>query len=348
MSWLFWTLLRWLWNAIVTLLGMVVLHWLIFKKVSFKMAETAVLEYLDDRVAEALGISAPSLGQIVDFGWQWLAPLLIAIALMWSYHLFYSGNWKKPEGRRKLLGLALCLISAIVFLAGLGLLAAPSKEATRSDGLPKDHAAKSAIPSPPTTTVPSIPPAISNATPPAAITSSPRANTNYTAYEKEKLSIAMQELSDLLNKKGITTIKLTDDFIRGLHPIMGGSFKIDKETLLQKLGEISSGAEQLYTTIYKQMIPGNFYAEELTALVGVPETPVEQNPIYILNQTAGTYAGEVRTLAELLKNDDLQGKISVLNGRNIMLSQAKNNFQSWVLETNARITQKKRELREAK
>ena len=74
-----------------TLLG----NWLL-KKVPAKLTENAVTSWIDDRIAEFFGLSAPQLATVVDFLWAWGLPAILAILGIWLYHLTYE-RWGRSE-----------------------------------------------------------------------------------------------------------------------------------------------------------------------------------------------------------------------------------------------------------
>jgi hypothetical protein len=67
------------------------IYWLAgrqLRKFGFKLGENAVLGWIDDRIGEALGISAPTLATLADFVWDWGLPLVAVAAILWVYHQF--------------------------------------------------------------------------------------------------------------------------------------------------------------------------------------------------------------------------------------------------------------------
>lgn len=66
------------------------------RRLGFKLGENAVLGWIDDRIAEAFGITAPTLSALVDFVWDWGLPLFAVVAILWGYHQF-NKRWSSPE-----------------------------------------------------------------------------------------------------------------------------------------------------------------------------------------------------------------------------------------------------------
>jgi hypothetical protein len=61
-------------------------------KLIFKLAEHAVLGWGDDQIAEALGITSPSIQTIVT----WAIPLALAFLTLWAYHLIQTHFFHPP------------------------------------------------------------------------------------------------------------------------------------------------------------------------------------------------------------------------------------------------------------
>lgn len=76
-------------RAISALASFVLLH------VLYKLVEDAVAGWVNDRVADALGLTAPTVAQVVDIG-SFALPLLGVGAMMWLYHRSYAGS-RKPQ-----------------------------------------------------------------------------------------------------------------------------------------------------------------------------------------------------------------------------------------------------------
>jgi hypothetical protein len=54
--------------------------------VAIKAGENAVLGWIDDRIAEAFGIKAPTVSAVLAVIWEWGPPLALALALIGGFH----------------------------------------------------------------------------------------------------------------------------------------------------------------------------------------------------------------------------------------------------------------------
>jgi hypothetical protein len=55
-----------------------------------KLGEKAILDWLNAQIARAFHITSPSVEQVVRFAADWAPPAILAAAVMWSYHWWYS------------------------------------------------------------------------------------------------------------------------------------------------------------------------------------------------------------------------------------------------------------------
>jgi hypothetical protein len=116
-------------GSILTIVGI-----FISKKLPVRLGEHAVIGWIDERLAEILGLSAPSLTAVIDFTWNYCVPPLFVLLILWAYHLYNNRALNSENGKRKLLGLALIAVGIIALISGASLLAsAPEKTANPAD-----------------------------------------------------------------------------------------------------------------------------------------------------------------------------------------------------------------------
>jgi hypothetical protein len=81
--------MRWLKTALLYLLGQAGLTYavhLIFRRLPTALTENAVMGWLDDQIAAALGLSSPDGSTVVS----WAIPVLLAAAILWTYHVAHT------------------------------------------------------------------------------------------------------------------------------------------------------------------------------------------------------------------------------------------------------------------
>jgi hypothetical protein len=100
----------------------------IIKKLPMKLGENALIGWIDDRLGEFLGISAPTLQQVVTFSWDYLFPAIFALLVLWAYHVFNNRALAPQHWRRQLLGLALIAFGVLATFAGASLLITRNKD----------------------------------------------------------------------------------------------------------------------------------------------------------------------------------------------------------------------------
>jgi hypothetical protein len=117
----------------------------VFRKLPSKLGENAVISWMDDRIGETLGVSSPTLDQIITFGWDYLLPAVFAFLILWAYHVSNNRASAPESWRRHLIGLALVALGITATLYGASLLASPPR-ATANDKEKSPGAPPSAAP----------------------------------------------------------------------------------------------------------------------------------------------------------------------------------------------------------
>lgn len=186
----------------------------IIKKLPVMLGENAVIGWIDDRLGESLGISAPTLQQVVDFSWDYLFPAIFALLVLCAYHVFNNRALAPQNWRRQLLGLALIAFGVLATLAGISLLTNKSKEQSLVLNT-----------NPSTTQTPPAVRATDSSPPPRPDTASPSPRP-YTERQIRELLDALADAQSLISKQMLPlSIKIEEQAAnwRGIAGPTGGT-----------------------------------------------------------------------------------------------------------------------------
>ena len=53
--------------------------------IGYRLVADAIVGWINDRIAEALSITSPSVMNVLTFVWSWGPPLVLAALTLWSY-----------------------------------------------------------------------------------------------------------------------------------------------------------------------------------------------------------------------------------------------------------------------
>ncbi len=326
------------------------------KRLATKLVDNAMMGAIDDRIASFFGITVPS---VLDFLWSWCIPPALVIAVFLAYHWIRNGQWNERMGRRKLLGLALTTIGALLVLVGVGLLTNAGSQASpdkAQEELKAGATSSGTKPPPPgtvtqsaasPTSVPSVPPATSNtllAAPSIAAPPPPAVQVRPLTIKEEE---ALSDLSAIINSKGRAASNLAELLLQITHPMTRNDADQKPSVLRDRAQEIANMVDALDIEIYRNFLPARtFYSKELLAALGTSSTNRVDGAMYPFSQTTLGYVGTLNTallIADTAKNEQVSRMVlgTTRDSRN-QFEAAANNFKKWIDAFNSRVEERRR------
>jgi hypothetical protein len=289
-----------------------------------------------------VGLGMANLGQAVDFaiqhlenpgwlgnGWMQFAAIVIGLILIfWDRK---RPTWlPSPElnSRQMIIGgLVIILIGAALVAAGLwqGQPAESSVSGTQLQPQVQAPPQPAAAPAPTPT--------------PALVQPSFRTNA-----DREGISVALSDLSKILNTQATPTFDLANKFYIESGLDGGGTdlpqFPLEKDVIISKLQAIADGAQTTFTEIYNKWLPNvsESIKEELGVVVGPGGARPEQ-PVYNFFQNTLGLIGDIRGVAAINKTGDKFTSLGVFAYRAREWQQANNAFGAWIGQTRGRSVQ---------
>jgi hypothetical protein len=63
-----------------------------------RLGEDAIVHWLNEQIAEKLGIASPTVEQVSGFAVEWLPPAVLALICLSGWLLYLHGHWRLPHG----------------------------------------------------------------------------------------------------------------------------------------------------------------------------------------------------------------------------------------------------------
>jgi hypothetical protein len=307
---------------------------LLLKKAFPKLTENAVTSWVDDKIGEFLGWSAPDVSTILS--WVW--PAVVVALILWGYHEFYSRLIRDPPqssgDRFSATGVVYeppqrawiqrvepshIIILGLV-IAGVGVAwqtyRGPTLLSTRVPGTTTQPVEQTVSPTP--------------------------VLPKYDPAKKAELDGLMLTISRLLNKEGLEILQSQQSFF--LADEVGTK---DLKAHLEFITDMQKKVDSLYQQIFNKLLPENrFFERDLKFVLGTDT--VDTNPVYQLQQRLGSYHSQIHmvlTIRKKISEDDPSADNQLFNmarGDLRTLRGALKHFGEWIASCNARIDEQTR------